>query len=311
MRKLVQLVVFFLLAAGASAAQPRELQLHSAGRGSAFLPYAQGLARHLNAGPAGPVRVVETAGSIANLAMVDADPAIVGFTVLAVAQDAIVGTDFAKDKPHRNVRALFPMYRTSYNAVALAGRDVGRLLDLENRRVGVGPADGPADVLFRILAKEFHLHGERVTGTPAALADALIAGRIDALWLGAIVPLPGIALVTDNADAQVFGLSGWEIASLIERYRYLSPLIVPAGTYRGQTKPFASVAAWNFAIAHKDLDEQRAYEMMRAVLSVPDPVQAIHDYAAETRGPNAANNRVIPFHPGAIRYYREAGIALP
>ena len=138
----------------------------------------------------------------------------------------------------------------------------------------------------------------------------LVEGRIDAFFQGAIVPIPAIAAVTDRVEARVFGLSAWEIAGLVERYRYLSPMIVPARTYRGQATHLATVASWNFAIVHKDLPEARVLAIMRAVFESSDPARDIHPFAAETQARHAAENRVIPFHPGALRFYREAGMAL-
>jgi hypothetical protein len=54
-----------------------------------------------------------------------------------------------------------------------------------------------------------------------------------------------------------------------------------------------------------------AYAMTKAVLSAADPKSEIYPTAAGTRAAKAVKNRVLPFHPGALRFYREAGIALP
>lgn len=310
MSRQIPILILLLALAVSSGAGAQELRLHSAGPGSALLPYAHGLARHLNASGAGPVVVVETAGSIANVASVEADPGVMGLTVLASAQDAIAGTGFAQGKPHANVRALFALYRTGYHAVALRERNLARILDLDSKRVGVGPTGGPAELFFQFLARDLHLKVTPVTGTPAELGQALLDGRIDAFFQGAIVPIPAIAAVTDRADAPVFGLTAWEIAGLVERYRYLSPMIVPARTYRGQSTHLATVASWNFAVVHKDLPDARVLAILRAVLQTDDPAKDIHPFAAETRAANAAQNRVIPFHPAALRFYREAGVAV-
>lgn len=301
-------VALALLALPASA---QELKLHSAGQGSAFLPYAQGLARFLNGGGAGPVVATETSGSIANLAAAESDPAALGLVFLASAHEAITGTGFAQGRPHANVRALFPMYQTSFQIAALRSSGLARAADLGGKRVGVGPAGGPAEVFFRALAAEIGIAPEIVTGSPAELGEALIAGRIDAFWQGAIVPIPSLTAVTDRADAVVFGLTQSEIASMARRFPFLAPAEVPAGTYRGQSTALNSVAAWNFVVAHKDLPDARVAAILRAVFGAADPVRDIHAFAGGTRAANAGTNRVVPFHPAAARFYREAGVALP
>lgn len=303
--------VAFALAVLAFPAGAQELRLHAAGAGTAFLPYAQGVARHLNAAGAGPVVAIETSGSIANLAAAEADPGALGLAFLGAAHEAVTGTGYAQGKPHANVRALFPMYQTSLQIAALRSSGIARFADLDRKRVGVGPEGGPAVVFFRAFAEELRIAPEIVTGSPVELGEALIAGRIDAFWQGAIVPIPSLVAVTDRADALVFGLDAAEIAAMTRRFPFLSPAHVPANTYRGQTAPLTTIAAWNFVVAHKDLPDARATAILRAVFGAADPARDIHPFAADTRAENAGTNRVVPFHPAAQRFYREAGIALP
>lgn len=302
-----------LVAAVAPAgAQERPwLDLFTAGQGSAFLPYGQGLARHLEEAGAATVAVKESKGSNENLAMVDAAPTALGTAFLGSASDAVNGTGWAQGKPHANVRALFPMYETSFQVAALASKGIGSIKDLDGKRVGVGPAAGPAEVFFRALAEEAKIKPTIINGAPAELARQAIAGEIDALWQGAIVPIPSLVQVANGSEAVVFGLSEAEVAALTRRLPFLAAASVPAGTYKGQAGPIRSVAAWNFVIAHKDLPDAQAYAIAKAALTVADPAARIHPFAAGTRAANAPSNRVVPFHPGAARYLAEAGIALP
>jgi TRAP-type uncharacterized transport system substrate-binding protein len=64
-------------------------------------------------------------------------------------------------------------------------------------------------------------------------------------------------------------------------------------------------------VANKDLPVETAYAITKAVLSATDPQSQIYPTASGTRAANALSNRIVPFHPGALRFYREAGIALP
>lgn len=285
------------------------LRLHAGAPGGTFLPYAQGLARFLSGTPAGAVVAVESGGSNANLLAVNEDANALGLAFLPAAREAVLGEGFVLGRPLANVRALFATHRTTYQLVAR--RDgPARVLDLDGKRVGVGPAGGVDAALFQTLVRDLFMRAVPVTGTAEQLAEALADRRIDALWIGALSPIPAIVELTERVDARVFGLSAWEIARLIDRNGILAPAVVPARTYRGQDRHLSTVAAWNLVVAHKDLPEDRAHAIVRAALGTRDPARDIHAFAAETRAANALNNRVVPFHPGALRHYREAGVAV-
>ena len=172
----------------------------------------------------------------------------------------------------------------------------------------MGPAGGPAESFFKGLAEANNLQVQTVTGTPAALAADLQAGRIDALWQGAALPIPAIKQVADASNAVVFGLGDDELRAMLNRFPFLSPASVAPNTYRGQTSALKSVAAWNFIMAHKDMSDADAYWITRTALSAADP-KTIHASAGPTRAANAPNNTVVPFHPGALKFYSEQGIA--
>jgi TRAP transporter TAXI family solute receptor len=284
-----------------------QVGIYSAGPGSAFLPYAQGLAAYLNTQGV-KATAIESKGSIENLGKVDSEPQRLGAAFLGTAFEAVNGSAaWTQGRKHSNVRALFPMYETSFQIVALRASGIQQLGQLAGKKVGVGPAGGPAESFFKGLAEATGLQVQTVAGTPAALAADLQAGRIDALWQGAALPIPAIKQVADASDAVVFGLTDAELAAMLKRFPFLSPASVAPNTYRGQTNSLKSVAAWNFVMAHKDLSEADAYWLTRTVLGTSDP-KAIHASAGPTRAANAPNNTVVPFHPGALRFYREQGV---
>ena len=282
----------------------------TAGEGSAFLPYGQGIAAYL-ATKGIAVDIKKSAGSNENLSGVDASTTTIGTAFIGSAYDAVNGTGWANGHRHANVRALFAMYETSFQIGALRKSAIRSLADLDGKKVGVGPAKGPAEVFFRAAAAVAKIKPVIVNGDPAALSKLVLSGEIDALWQGAVVPIPSLVEIADHADTIVFGLSGVELEAMLERLPQLSATIIPSGTYRGQTAKIRSVAAWNFVIANKDLPDDVAYAITKAVLSATDPKSQIYPAAAATLARNAVMNRVVPFHPGAMRFYQEAGIKLP
>jgi uncharacterized protein len=286
------------------------VMLMTAGNGSAFLPYGQGIAAFL-ATKGINIEVKKSAGSNENLSAIEAFPATIGTVFMASAYDAMNGTGWAVGRKHEKLRALFPMYETSFQVAALRKNTIRSFADLDGKKVGVGPAKGPAEMFFQAAAEIAHVRPIIVNGDPAALTQRVVAGEIDALWQGAVVPIPSLREVADQADAVVFGLSDAEVAAMLVKFPQLAATTVPPATYKGQTAPIRSVSAWNFVVANKDLPIDTAYAITKAVLSAIDPKSEIYPTAAGTLAANAVVNRIMPFHPGAMRFYAEAGIKLP
>jgi TRAP transporter TAXI family solute receptor len=309
-RILVSGLLLGLTALGATIAQtPAQVTFMTAGDGSAFLPYGQGIAGYL-ATKGLHIEIKKSGGSNENLSAVDASPMTIGTAFMASAYEAVSGTGFAAGRKHENVRALFPMYETSFQVAALRKSGLHSLADLDGKKVGVGPARGPAEGFFRAAAEVAHIKPVIVNGDPAALSRQVLDGEIDALWQGAVVPIPSLVEVANQADSVVFGLSDAEITAVLAKLPALSATTIPPGTYRGQTAEIKSFSAWNFVVANKDLPDEVAYAITKAVLSAADPKAEIYPTAAGTRAANAENNRILPFHPGAARFYREAGASI-
>jgi len=302
-----------LLAASAlfprlASGQTPALALMTAGQGSAFLPYGQGIAKVVTMAGVARIEVRESKGSNENLDAVDASASTLGTAFLGSAYDAINGQGFAAGRKHANVRALFPMYETAFMVATLKSRSLTNLQSLDGKKVGCGPAAGPAEGYFRAATEIAGIKPLVVGGTPANQGRELIAGKIDAFWQGAVVPIPSLVAVADVDDCVVFGLDNREAAAMRRRFPYMTEVIVAADTYRGQTTPLTSVAAWNMVIAHKDLPEATAYAITKAVLSSKDLVQLVGASGGSTKAQNAEVNKVVPYHPGAVKALAELGV---
>lgn len=286
------------------------VRIYAAGQGSAFLPYARGLSAYLGAHGI-ETTVVQTAGSIENIRSVYRDSESIGTVFMGSAFEAYTGIgDWNDGTRFTDLRALFPMYETSFAVAAMVSSGIHGVTDLDGKRVGVGPRGGPAAVYFAGLADAIHLQTTPVYGQPAELVDALLSGKIEALWQGAPAPIPALVDVVNRAPAVVFGLTEAQQSAMAARFTFLARTTVAAQTYAGQSVPMLSVGAWNFVLAHKDFSVDDAYRITRAALSAADLSQPIGPSAVGTRAENAATNSFMPFHPGAARYYREHAVSV-
>lgn len=285
-------------------AQTAVLEFLTAGPGSAFLPYGEGIANVVNSTGLLRLDVTQTKGSIENLSAVNAATNRIGTAFIGSAYEAIHGIGPFAGRKHDNLRAIAPMYETSFQIAAKTGKGIRSVSDLAGKRVGVGPAAGPAEAFFKGLTEVAGLTATVVNGTSAELEAAYLADSIDAFWQGASVPIPALVRVTNASDSIVIGLTEAELAAMLTRFPYLAASEVPANAYKGQPQPLRSVAAWNVIVAHAGLSDETAYVLTREILGSESVA------AAGTALADANKNRVVPWHPGAARFLREKGVAL-
>ena len=83
---------------------------------------------------------------------------------------------------------------------------------------------------------------------------------------------------------------------------------IPAGTYDGQDVDVPTVAVVNFLVTRKGVSDETAYEMTKLLFEKLDQLGNDHSAATDIKLENATKALPIPLHPGAERYYKEAGI---
>jgi uncharacterized protein len=286
------------------------LDFLTAGPGSGFLPYGEGIANVVNSTGLLRLDVVQTKGSIENLSAVEAAANRIGTAFIGSAYEAINGIGPFAGRRHDAIRAIAPMYETSFQVAAKVSKGITKVSDLDGKKVGVGPAGGPAEAFFKGLVEVTGLKLTIVNGTSAELEAAYLSDAIDAFWQGASIPIPALARVAAAVDSVVFGLTDAEIDAMLKRFPYLAIGDVAANAYKGQPQAIRSVAAWNVIIANSALPEETAYVLTREILGSNSVVSATSGAGAGTALANAPKNRVVPWHPGAARFLREKGIAI-
>ena len=86
------------------------------------------------------------------------------------------------------------------------------------------------------------------------------------------------------------------------------PASIPANTYRGQTADVASAAVQNYLVSHDGVGNDVAYAMTKALWTGLDQLVAAHSAAKSIDARRALEGMPLPLHPGAEKYYREAGL---
>lgn len=290
---------------------PETLRIGTASIGGTYVVYGDGLALLIKDQLGIMATPQSTGGPYHNFALVQGEKLEPGMTTMGPAEESWNGrSPVAPGQEMRDVRALFPMYRTPFQVVALKRSGISRIADLAGKRVGVGPTGGTRASYWPRFFEALGVNDVQVNYANAnELSMHLTHGFIDAFAFCAGVPIRALQQIAERREVNLFAFDEQQQALLVEKFE-IQPIVIPAGSYKEQNAPQASVAFWNFDIAHKDLPEDLVYELMALTLNHPELMEAIHPSAKEMRAKNLRYNQIVWFHPAAVRYYREQGFTV-
>jgi TRAP transporter TAXI family solute receptor len=97
------------------------------------------------------------------------------------------------------------------------------------------------------------------------------------------------------------------VVEKIESDAYLAG-VIPAGTYDGQDADVPTVAITNILVSHEKVSDEVAYQMTKLMFDNLSALGNAHSAAKDIKLENATKNLPIPLHPGAERFYKEAGV---
>lgn len=291
---------------------PREITIGTASQGGTYFIYGNGLASFITESLGINASGEVTGGPVQNVTLVQTGDHQIGLVTMGPMYEAWTGrSELAPGLEHKDVRALFPMYQTPFQVVALRSSGITSVSDLGGKRVSVGPAGGTPGTYWPRFMEALGVQARVSNAGAADAAGQLKDGLIDAFAFAAGVPISAFSQLAAEADVVMFGFTPEEQAKILEAFPEMAAYTIPAGTYAGHDYDQPTVALWNFAVARADLPETLAYEIVRLVLENPERMMQIHTSAAETRLENWDKNGFLPYHRGAVRYLEEKGITVP
>lgn len=305
------------LFAGAATAQdktgwPNEITIGTASQGGTYFVYGNGFASYITEALGLNATGEVTGGPVQNVTLVETGDHLMGLVTMGPAYDAWIGkSELAPGLEHKSIRALFPMYQTPFQVVALKSSGITSVSGLNGKRVSVGPAGGTPGTYWPQFISALGISANISNAGAADAAGQLTDGLIDAFAFAAGVPISAFAELAASQDVVMFGFNDDELPKILEAFPAMAPLTIASGTYAGHDYDQPTVALWNFAIAHADMPESLAYEITKLAMENPDRMKQIHAAAGETLIANWDKNTFMPYHPGAVRYFEEKGIAIP
>ena len=287
---------------------PESFTVGTASQGGTYFVYGSGwanlVADQLGLSGGGEV----TGGPTQNLALVHGGDVAFGLTTMGPASDAVNGkSPLAPGIQMDNVCALFPMYETPFSITALSDSGITSISEIpDGARIGFGPAASTSDTYFPAILEELGVNFDRRNGGWSDLGGQLQDGLLDVIAFAAGIPIPAVSQLEVQTDVNIIEFTEEEQQQILEAFP-VSAFQIPASTYTTLEEDARAVSMWNFAIAGCDLPEDFVYEVTKVTMENNDKMLDVHRSAATTIPDNIQYNTVLPFHPGAARWYEENG----
>jgi TRAP transporter TAXI family solute receptor len=311
------LAVAMLAAVGATAAwaQNKQLSIATGGTGGVYYPLGGGFGNILGKELPGVTATSQvTGGSVANLQLIGSGKADIAFSQVDAAWDAINGTDkFTSGK--LPIRALAVMYPNHMHVVSVDGTGITKVEDMKGKRVSTGSPGSATEVYaLRVieaagLDPDKDMRRERLG--VAESVNALKDRKIEAFfWVGG---LPTAAVTdlaaTPNTRIKVIDIAQYT-TKMNDKYGPLyAEAVIPATTYKGMEADAKNNSVWNIMAVNASMDEKLAYDLTRIMLEKRDDLALVHKEALNIKPEWQTSNRAgIPWHPGALKYFKEKGM---
>lgn len=313
----VAVIGFFLCAAGTVFAQkikwPGHISLSSSS-GSQWV-VAVGLSSQIqkytkvSCSALGP-----TGGTEANLRNLKAKKAELALNSNPAIVEAWEGTGaFKKDGPQKWLRTVSRAWVTNYHVLANKKSGIRTFEDIQGKRWGdLYVGSSMTVTLLNGLREIYGLDPEKdFKSIPASKYREFVAmlkeGRADVVSFFGGIPSPQAMDLSTSMGVTFIPLSAKAQARLPVAAPGYTPGIIPAGSYRGQEKDLPVAQALMTFMTHSDMDDMVVYEICKALFDHPEQLDPIHPNFKHFSRTPASPLVTVPYHPGAIKYYKEKG----
>jgi uncharacterized protein len=294
-------------------AQQRKLSIVTGGTGGVFYVMGGGIANMLTKSlPNAKVTAEATAAAVDNARLIDVRKADLGFSPGDVLYDAYAGQDKFKSKIP--VRTLLNPYSNFIHFVASESAGIKTMKDLRGKRVSLGaPGSGTEVKAARILeslgidpVKDIKRDRLSVAESAGGMKDR----KIDAFcWSGGL-PTAAIMDLAATPGVHIRLLDMAEIVpKLSDKFGpvYFKGLI-PKGTYSGVDYDVVTAAMVVSIFCHEKMEEDLAYQITKLIIEKKSELVLVHKEAEHISLQNSAIGSPVPYHPGAIGYFKEKGV---
>ena len=264
----------------------------------AFMSRDETLRFNINASTGSISNIGDLAGGQVDLALVSSD----------IANMAVRGKGLFEGRPVE-LRAIASVYTSISNWMARDDSGIEYVHDLAGRSAAIGPESSATDRAARNALEAVGISmadGKFVNAGLGSGADMVASGELDAVHGFAGPPIPWQTRLAEEQPCHLLRYTAEELAGILSAEPSYIPVVIPAGTYKGQTEDIGTFGAQCVLCVSAEMDEDQAYRLTELLcasleeLAAAEPVlSGIADEILES------DDLPVRLHPGAERYYRE------
>ena len=256
---------------------------------------------------------VSSRGSVDNVNAIISGLRNSGFAQSDVAYWAYTGTGTMEGKePAKDLRTIAALFQEHIHLVALKKSNINSVKDLKGKRVSLDEPGSGTYVDAKLILESNGLSTSDVKAEALkgkAATDALRNGKVDAIFVVAGFPTGAIVELASSVDVKLVPIDGAGAKALTSKYGFFSQSPIPSGTYEGvdEVNTVAVGAQW-FTSAKED--NELIYKITKALCNKESrKLMDVGHAKGKTITPDTALSGVgVPLHPGAEKFYKEAGL---
>ncbi len=295
----------------AGAAGAAELRLMTGPQGGSWIPLG-GQLKDLweKVTPGNTYQVLPGAG-IANVRAIQESKAEVGLANSISTADAMEGRA-PFNKPHDgvcNVASLYPQY---FQFVVLADSGINKVSDLKGKGVTTQQKGNTGEVITKHFLEAHGLKYEDVKVSFVGYTDSVNQMKDGhAVAFGLNTQAPAGAIMDLQAARPIKMLEQTEVYDKMLKLNPSYKLItLPKGTYANQDKDLKVIGFFTHVVASCKLPNDQVYALTKAIADNTKTLATVAKDIASLKPAGMAADVGVPFHPGAAKFYKEAGITV-
>jgi TRAP transporter TAXI family solute receptor len=304
-------LAFGLTLALAAAAPAAELKLMTGPQGGAWIPLG-GQLKDIWEKQAVNLSVQALPGAgIANVRGIEEGKTDIGFGNSISTVDAIAGKP-PFNKPHANVCNVATLYPQYFQVVVRTDAGVNSVKDLKGKGIAAQPRGNTAEEITKQLLQVNGITYNDVKMSFLSYTDAVSQvqdGHSVAFTAGTTIPSSAVMDLATARDVKILDLS-----DQLDAMKKVNPgytlNTIPKGTYPKQDKDVKVIGYATHIVASCKLPEETVYAMAKGIAQSTQQLSLIVKDIGKLTPKGMAEDIGVPFHKGAAKFYKEAGISV-